>query len=143
MKHIYKYDQLVNLLKRELNDDKNEKNMLEKYMYQISDFLVQNDKPITYDYMAKYSLTDGDFHSVTEQKPIQSDQTDLYKELKEYRLRKSKEENLKAFMIFTNEMLDALTNIKPKSKEELLHIKGFGEKKVEQYGDEILFIINR
>ena len=140
---IYKYDQLVNLLKRELNDDKNEKNMLEKYMYQISDFLVQNDKPITYDYMAKYSLTDEDFHRVTEQKPKQSAQTDIYKELKEYRLCKSKEENLKAFMIFTNEMLDALTNIKPKSKEELLNIKGFGDKKVEQYGDEILFIINR
>ena len=78
-----------------------------------------------------------------EQKPKQSTQTDLYKELKEYRLRKSKEENLKAFMIFTNEMLDALTNLKPKSKEELLTIKGFGVKKVEQYGDEILFIINR
>ena len=67
----------------------------------------------------------------------------MYKELKEYRLRKSKEENLKAFMIFTNEMLDALTNIKPLSKDELLNIKGFGDKKVEQYGDDILSIINR
>ena len=46
-------------------------------------------------------------------------------------------------MIFTNEMLDALTKMKPKSKDELRKIKGFGEKKVEQYGDEILSIINR
>ena len=43
-------------------------------MYQIADFLVQNNKPITYDYIAKYSLTDEDFHRVhlTKTKPTRS-----------------------------------------------------------------------
>lgn len=36
-----------------------------------------------------------------------------------------------------------LVKIKPKTKEELIQIKGFGEKKVEKYGDGILEIINR
>ena len=58
---IFKYDQLANLLNRELTDKKNEKNMLEKYMYQIADFLIDHHKPITYDYISKYSLTEEDF----------------------------------------------------------------------------------
>ena len=41
-------------------------------MYQIPDFFVQNDKPICYDYTAKSSLTDEDFHSVIDQKPKHS-----------------------------------------------------------------------
>ena len=145
-KNIYKYDQITNLLKKELNDKTNEKNMLEKYMYQIAEFLMNNNKPITYDYKAKYSLADEDFHiDKTLIKKVQSNPINpkLYEDLKEYRLRKSREENIKAFMIFTNEMLDALTEVKPLSKDELLKIKGFGDKKVEQYGDEILSIINR
>ncbi|WP_338472824.1 NERD domain-containing protein [Niallia sp. XMNu-256] len=138
---IYKYDQIVNLLNRELNDKNNEKNMLEKYMYQIANFLMDHHKPITYDYMAKYSLTEGDFQK--EDPVMNLPPSDLYNDLKEYRLRKSKEENKKAFMVFTNEMLDTLTKMKPKSKDELRKIKGFGDKKVEQYGDEIISIINR
>lgn len=46
-------------------------------------------------------------------------------------------------MVFTNEMLDALTEIRPVSKDDLLKIKGFGKKKVEQYGEDILTIICR
>lgn len=56
---------------------------------------------------------------------VQSD-INLYNHLKEYRLQKSREENIKAYMVFTNEMLDALIEIRPKSRNELLNIKGFG-----------------
>ncbi|MBU3161261.1 NERD domain-containing protein [Clostridium frigoris] len=59
--NIYKYDQITNLLKKELGNDKNTKNMLEKYMYQISDFLVKNNKPIIMNNKDKYSLTKEDF----------------------------------------------------------------------------------
>lgn len=35
--------------------------MLEKYMYEISEFLVKNNKPITINNIAKYSLSEKDF----------------------------------------------------------------------------------
>ncbi|WP_071394237.1 HRDC domain-containing protein [Bacillus tuaregi] len=140
--NIYKYDQVNTLLKNELSDPKNEKDMFEKYMYQIADFLVDHHKTITYDYKAKYSLSNEDLHSGNTTEQVQTDLS-LYNALKEYRLQKAREEKIKAYMVFTNEMLDLLTQIRPVTKKELLSIKGFGNKKVEQYGEEILSIINQ
>ena len=45
-------------------------------------------------------------------------------------------------MIFNNAEMETLIKANPKSKNELLKVKGFGEKKVEKYGEEILRIIN-
>jgi len=47
--NLYKYDQITNLLKREMNNPKNDKNLLEKYLYAIADFLVQNNRPTVFD----------------------------------------------------------------------------------------------
>lgn len=67
---------------------------------------------------------------------------ELYKLLKEYRTKVSKEENLKPFMVFTNQELDSIVESKPKSNIELLEIRGLGAKKVEKYRESILKIIN-
>lgn len=67
---------------------------------------------------------------------------ELYKLLKEYRSKVSKEENIKPFMVFTNQELDLIVENKPKSNSELLKIRGVGPKKVEKYGESILQIIN-
>lgn len=161
---IYKYDQITTLLKRELNDEKNEKNMLEKYMYQIADFIVRNNKPITIDYVAKYSLTEDDFirkqdlnttqkeeiivsEKSSENKEIienniDDNSSELYELLKKYRLNTSKAEGVKPYFIFNNTELDLLVHEKPKTREELLQIKGFGQKKIDKYGDAILSLIN-
>lgn len=61
---------------------------------------------------------------------------------KEYRMKISKEDCLKPYMVFTNEELNSLIENKPKNKEELFKVKGFGPKKVEKYGECILEIIN-
>lgn len=45
-------------------------------------------------------------------------------------------------LIFNNEALDLLIQSKPKTKDELLKVKGFGPIKLEKYGDGILDIIN-
>ena len=71
-----------------------------------------------------------------------NDNSPVYSLLKEYRLRISKEEGIKAFMVFSNQELDSLVQNKPKNKRELLQVKGFGEKKVEKYGEAILSILN-
>lgn len=46
-------------------------------------------------------------------------------------------------MVFNNEELKALFQAMPKTKDELLKVKGFGQKKIENYGDAILRIINK
>lgn len=143
IKHnLYKFDQVNFLLKKELGNKVNERNLLEKYMFDIANFILENDKPISYDYIAKYSLTDDDF--TKEKTPIrqQANNSTIYEKLRKYRLEVSKQNNLKAYMVFTNEMLDALIAKYPRTKEELLQIRGFGDKKVEMYGEEILAIIN-
>lgn len=51
--------------------------------------------------------------------------------------------NIKPYFIFNNETLDELVSLKPKNKDELLKIKGFGANKVEKYGVEIINIIKK
>lgn len=77
---------------------------------------------------------------------IQSSVADLSilkEKLKKYRLNKSNEYNVKPYFIFTNEQLDNIIKLLPKSKNELLSINGFGEFKVSNYGDDIINIIIR
>lgn len=180
--YIYKYDQLTNLLNKEITYKKNEPEMTEKLMYEIANYLVNNNKPIKFDYYAKYALTDEDFRTSKnepiiddsiahnsnelraeesfkipvkeipvkeEVKPAESVKvetvataTDVYNALKEFRLNTSRAEGIKAYMVFNNEEMETLIAANPKSKNELLKVKGFGEKKVEKYGTEILRIMN-
>ena len=66
---------------------------------------------------------------------------DLYQKLKTWRKAQAEEEKLPAFCIFSNEVLEGIVKKRPQIKEELLNIKGFGEKKFEKYGKQILEII--
>lgn len=43
---------------------------------------------------------------------------------------------------FPNQEMEALVQLRPKSINELLNINGFGPKKAEKYGKDILAIIN-
>lgn len=62
--------------------------------------------------------------------------------LKKYRLNKSRELNYKPYFIFSDKTLEELINKKPKNKVELKQIEGFGDKKIEMYGIDIIKIIN-
>lgn len=62
----------------------------------------------------------------------------LYDSLRALRLKLAKEEKVSAFVIFPNTVLNQLVENKPKNKEELLRIKGFGKIKYEKYGQFIL-----
>ena len=66
---------------------------------------------------------------------------DLYQKLKMWRKAQAEEEKLPAFCIFSNQVLENIVKKRPQIKEELLNIKGFGEKKFEKYGKQILEII--
>ena len=45
-------------------------------------------------------------------------------------------------MVYSNQEMELLIEKNPKRSEELLKVKGFGQKKVEKYGESILNIFN-
>jgi superfamily II DNA helicase RecQ len=74
---------------------------------------------------------------------INVEDTDIFKELKMYRLNKSREENIKPYYIYNDNQLKDLILKMPKNKEELKLVYGFGEKKANKYGDDILKIVSK
>ena len=88
------------------------------------------------------------YNSKKEKKIISKNETceikndDLKNILIKYRLEKSHEEQIPAYCIFQNKVIDGIVNILPNTKEELLSISGFGKNKIEKYGDDIIKIIN-
>lgn len=72
----------------------------------------------------------------------QADQKeDIRGRLKAYRLEKSREEGYKPYFIFNDAQMEDLIEKNPKTTEELLKVSGFGNVKVEKYGEEILGIL--
>lgn len=67
----------------------------------------------------------------------------LFKELKAYRLQKSREEKVKPYFLYNDNQLKDLLAKMPASKAELQEVSGFGPVKVEKYGDAILAIISQ
>lgn len=63
------------------------------------------------------------------------------KALMAFRTTRAKELNAKPYYIFTNKTLEALLLKEPKTMEELLNVEGIGPKKAEEFGQEILAII--
>ncbi|MFD1928822.1 restriction endonuclease [Sporosarcina siberiensis] len=61
--------------------------------------------------------------------------------LKKYRLEKSRESGMKAYHIFTNQTLDELVEKRPGTIEELRKLRGIGEKKIADFGGEIVRVI--
>lgn len=67
--------------------------------------------------------------------------TDLYKKLKEYRLNKSRKEEIPAYAVFTNAELEEMVKVRPIDIKALYDIKTFSKRKTEMYGEDILRII--
>ncbi|MDO5517183.1 MAG: DNA helicase RecQ [Clostridium sp.] len=67
---------------------------------------------------------------------------DLFERLKQWRKEKAYRERIKPYIIFSDTSLISICNSKPKNVEELLEIRGVGTKKIENYGEEILNLIN-
>lgn len=65
---------------------------------------------------------------------------ELIIKLKKYRLNTSRNENIKAYMIFTNVQMENIIDLYPKNIEELRFIKGFADVKINKYGNQIIDI---
>lgn len=79
----------------------------------------------------------------TELESTEIEDTEIFKALKEYRLKKSREEKVKPYFLYNDLQLKDLVEKVPENYDQLLDVAGFGKVKVEKYGDEILEIINK
>jgi superfamily II DNA helicase RecQ len=66
----------------------------------------------------------------------------LLKRLKEWRKERAAKEGIPVYIIANNAQLLQIIELKPVSKETLKKVKGYGKKKIEQYGDDILKIVS-
>ncbi len=154
---IIKHDQLIERLHQYISEN-NLVKLRHNYMREIAETIINNNSPIEYDYIKKLSLEikaeENSAIEISTETPILADesskedeeegknvQTRLHHQLKKYRSNKSKEMNIKAYYVFNNNELDQIISLLPKTKEQFLRIQGFGEKKYEQYGEDIIGII--
>lgn len=152
---VIRADQLVKYIK-EVNKKSSSPTMSEKEMLNWARFYLELHKNSEKDYTKKYEsykVTVNESQSKRGASQVVQDtmrtdnipaeiKSDLFSELKAFRLNKSREEEIKAYYIFSNKQLNALIEKLPKTKDDLLTIEGFGSTKVDKYGDDIINIIN-
>ena len=67
----------------------------------------------------------------------------LRAELQEWRTGRFKKDNVPAYCIMHQSTLMAIASLVPKTRSELLMVKGFGEESFRKYGEEILEITGK
>ena len=123
---VIKADQLIDYIKKhEQSAFRNQKDMIE-----LADIFL------SYHQDKEIQSIQKENNSVIEEK-----NDSLIEQLKNYRLTKAKEKNLPPYYVFNDETLNEIISIKPQTIDELLTVKGFGQKKCEWYGNDILQII--
>ncbi len=81
---------------------------------------------------------------VSEDEPeLDSIETEIYDTLIAWRNQRANEENLAPFIIARNSWLKHIIKRHPESTKELYDIKGFGERRINKYGKDIIKIINK
>jgi translin len=86
----------------------------------------------------------GEARAISRIEPeLDSIEQEIYEALTEWRSRKANEENLAPFIIAHNSWLKQIIKLRPTTIKELSVIKGFGERRVNKYGKDIVAIINR
>ena len=126
-KRLDRFLQDNNILKYETAFVKEEENYWSVILY-YEELKVQFNEPKN----EKYSA---------EQEQLNSDEIKILDSLKLWRSEKAKEKSLPVYFIATNKELLSIAKYKPIKKEELLDIKGFGKFKIENYGGEIIQIL--
>lgn len=153
---VIRADQLVKYIKDMYEKSKDTEDSEEKMLAWAQSYLDLH-KEVDKDYTEKYeqykinTYKPNNFHEIISSKEVEKsinvdpavpmEETELFKELKTYRLNKSRVENIKPYFIYNDNQLKDLISKMPRSKEELLTVAGFGEAKANKYGDDILKIL--
>lgn len=150
-KQVIRADQLISYIKK--NNDKSENYSLKnEEMLELANFFLMQDKEERADYIKGYEKLAKELHEMDThfkekvlQKKIQIEQEttpqQVVTKLKEYRLQISRQERIKPYYVFTDAQMNDLLEKMPKTKEELLKVNGFGNVKIEKYGEKILEIL--
>lgn len=144
---IIRADQLIKYIK-DINDKSDIIASSDKEMKDFALEILSLHTPSKSDYTKKYekllsnSGKEPEINIVNTNGGNNKENENLYMKLKAFRLEKSREENIKAYYIFTDVQLEDLIDRLPRSIAELKNISGFGKVKVEKYGDMIVEIIN-
>ena len=80
-------------------------------------------------------------YSAEENDGLNPDEIKILESLKLWRSEKAKDQKLPVYFIATNNELLSIAKYKPLNKEDLIDIKGFGKHKIENYGEEIIEIL--
>ena len=146
---IVRADQLVQKIKemdKQVQDD-----MTVKAMEEIAEFFLEKNQEDRTDYAEKYKKLLERAEAFNAQEDMQEsadsdgneDKEELVKALKAFRLERSRQEQVKAYFIFNDAQMEDLIKKKPKNKEELCLVSGFGKVKADKYGDAILEVLRR
>lgn len=140
---IVKYDQLADKVRSIAIDTG--VTFSDTEMKEIANFFLLNNTPIKFNYVEKLGLklNEPKLEIQVDDESIEIVDDDLYEALKKYRYEKAKEKNLLKvqYYIFSNDQLSELVINRPMTKEEFIAIKGFGETKYNEYGEDIIKVI--
>ncbi|WP_303867601.1 NERD domain-containing protein [Acetobacterium wieringae] len=160
---VIRADQLIAYLK---NAEKRSKEMgsNDKRMRSLAEGLLTLHRPIQTDYVQKFEdLISQQTATIIKAEPVQplaaakqpaiepvveplplaalAANDELVSKLKDFRLKQSRAENIKAYCVFTDKQMQDLLNKMPKTADELLGVTGFGPVKVEKYGAAIIDLL--
>ena len=140
---IIRNDQLIQTISNVEKDKKINWVFMQDDMEKIARCLKVHHKDIDIDYINKYCLEKENQEDSEDlvRKNDEMDEKIRYK-LKDYRLKVSNRDNLKPYMVFSNDTMEEVISAKPRCIDELMKVKGFGPVKCEKYGEDIISIVN-
>ena len=131
---IIRADQLVSYIQKDINKFTNAQLYSEKTLKKAAGIWKKRIVPNNTSLADKYL-------KIIEDKI--EEKNELEKELREFRNKKSKSMNIPAYYIFTDEEMQKLIFLNPKTKEELTSNKILSDTKIRYHGDEIIDILNK
>jgi len=66
----------------------------------------------------------------------------IYQKLIDWRKAKADERNLPKFLVCSNSDFISIIKYRPKTRDELYNIRGFGQNKIEKFGQELVELVN-
>ena len=149
---IIRGDQLVEYIKKLIKESKNPQDS-DKALYALAENFLGLHTPNSKDYTEKYqaqiektdaSATKDIAETITETPSSESlEDTPIYKDLRQFRSERSREEKVKPYFLYNNAQMEELIKRMPRSLDEIKQISGFGDVKCQKYGVEILNIIDK
>ncbi len=148
---VVRADQLIAKIK-EMDAKVEESDCSQKAMEEIANSFLKKNIEERSDYAKKYEellvKMESNVEPVSEvvektieEPKVENKSEEIVKKLKAFRLEQSRKEKIKPYYIFNDAQMEDIIEKNPQTKEELLQISGFGNVKVEKYGEEIFNIL--